>query len=127
LKNSADPKELYAKLVKELVKNPKVELPIGKRGFGSSGLYTDHKLFCFLSHKNCLILKLPQKRVDELVSSGDGTHWDPRGDGRGLKEWLELKPSSKLKWLLLAKEGLRFVGHSDDLVRKPRAVRGEED
>ena len=116
----SDPEKRYAKLVKEFFKNPNVEQPIGKRGFGSSGLYTDQKLFCFLSHKNRLILKLPRKRVNELVSSGDGMHWDPQSNGRGLKEWFELKPSSKLKWLPLAKEGMRFVGLSSKGERDSR-------
>jgi hypothetical protein len=104
----SDIKERYARLVTILIKNPDVTLPIGKKGFGSSGLYVKGKLFTFLSHKNQLIVKLSRKRVDELVGSGKGTHWDPRRDGRVFREWLVLEPSSRM-WLSLAKEGMKFA------------------
>jgi TfoX/Sxy family transcriptional regulator of competence genes len=102
-------KEKYARLVKSLIKNSSVSQPIGKKGFGSSGLYTGNKLFAFLSHKNQLILKMPKKRVDELVSQGDGMYWSPRRDGRVMKEWVVLKQSSKIRWVPLAKEAMSFV------------------
>ncbi|MCL5067390.1 MAG: hypothetical protein M1368_03440 [Thaumarchaeota archaeon] len=111
--HTAGPKEKYARLVKLLTKNPCVIQPIGKKGFGSSGLYTKNRLFAFLSHKNQLILKLPKERVNEIVSKGDGFYWDPRRDGRIMKEWVVLQPSSKLNWLPLVREALNFVNSSE--------------
>ncbi len=99
----------YAKIVEALIKSPNVSQPIGKKGFGSSGLYTHGKLFAFLSTRREFIVKLPRERVDELVASGDGTRFDPRRDGRVMKEWLVLNSSSKVKWLPLAKEARKFV------------------
>lgn len=103
------PEERYAEVVEALVKSPNVSQPTGKRGFGSSGLYAHGKLFAFLSYKKRLIVKLPSERVDELVAGREGRRFDPRGKGRALKEWFVLKPSSKMKWLPLAKEGMRYV------------------
>jgi TfoX/Sxy family transcriptional regulator of competence genes len=111
MKNSAptDPDVRYSRLVKALIKNPDVMQPIGKKGFGRSGLYVHGKLFAFLSYKKQLIVKVPRERVNELVARGDGARWNPRRDGRVLKEWIVLKPSSKLEWLPLAKEAKDFV------------------
>lgn len=108
----SSPERQYARLVKELCKSPEVVKPTGKKGFGSSGLYVRGKLFAFLSHKNELIVKLPRERVDELATLKQGAHWDPHRNGRVLKEWFVLKPSSKLKWLPLAREAMKFVGSS---------------
>ncbi len=115
--SKAESKEKYTRLAKSLIKNSRVVQPIGKKGFGSSGLYTKNKLFAFLSHKNQLILKLPKERVDELVSHGEGMYWNPRRDGRALKEWVVLKPSSKIKWLPLAKEAMSFVNLSESAMK----------
>jgi TfoX/Sxy family transcriptional regulator of competence genes len=99
----------YARLVQALIKNPKVVRPVGKRGFGSSGLYVGGKLFAFLSYKNRLIAKLPARRVEELVAQGEGTRWNPRGSGRALREWFVLRPSSGLEWSDLAREAMEFA------------------
>ena len=66
--SSPNPEERYASLVETLAKNPKVVQPVGKKGFGSSGLYTSGKLFAFLSHKKQLVVKLPAERVNEVCA-----------------------------------------------------------
>ena len=63
-------------------------------------------MFAFSSKDN-LIIKLPEKRVDELVSSGAGTRYDP-GRGKVQKEWLAAKPTHSA-WLRLAREAMKFV------------------
>jgi hypothetical protein len=99
----------YTKLAKALLRDHSVIQPTWKKGFGSSGLYTRDKLFAFLSHRNRLVLKLPRERVNELVARREVTRWDPRGDGRGLREWAAVRPSSRIKWLPLAREAMKFV------------------
>jgi hypothetical protein len=47
--------------------------------------------------------------VDALVASGDGERFDPRRDGRLMKEWLSVAPTSQLAWRDLAREALAFV------------------
>jgi hypothetical protein len=108
----ASPEREFTKVVRVLTRIPTVSQPIGKKGFGSSGLYVGGKLFAFLSYKKQLILKLPSERVDELVTRGEGTRFDPRRDGKGMKEWFVLKPSSRMRWLPLAKEALKFLALS---------------
>ena len=99
----------YTKLAKVLLRDHSVIQLTRKKGFGSSGLYTRDKLFAFLSHRNRLVLKLPRERVNELIAGHEVTRWDPRGKGRALKEWAVLRPSSKIKWLSLAREAMEFV------------------
>jgi len=104
----------FADIVASLRRKPGVTAPSseaegGRRAFGSSGLKVDNKVFAMVSSKGEFVVKLPRERVDALVTSGDGTRFDP-GHGRLMKEWLVVSPSSKLDWLSLAKEALAFVG-----------------
>jgi len=47
--------------------------------------------------------------VDALVAAGTGARFDPRHDGRLMKEWLSIDPASDLDWLALAQEAREFV------------------
>ncbi|HEX6817798.1 MAG TPA: TfoX/Sxy family protein [Ktedonobacterales bacterium] len=80
----------------------------GKR-FGNSALKVDNKVFAMLSGGR-LVLKLPRARVDALVAAGTGERFDPRRDGRVMKEWVTLDPKLADHWLALAQEALDFVG-----------------
>jgi hypothetical protein len=55
------------------------------------------------------VVKLPNKRVIDLVASADGERFDPRHDGKLMKEWILVKPMSKREWPSLGKEAMRFV------------------
>src|SRR5690348_14355262 len=99
--------ERYAALVEEFLGDTDVEQ--SGRGFGSDALKVRGKIFAMLASQGCLVVKLPRQRVDALVASGDGERFDPRRDGRVMKEWLALAPTSPLEWLLLAQEALAFV------------------
>src|SRR5947199_3510026 len=57
----------------------------GGKGFGSSGLKVDGKLFAMISSRGHFVAKLPRARVDELVRLGKGEPFDP-GHGRLMKE-----------------------------------------
>jgi hypothetical protein len=61
--------------------------------------------------RGTLVVKLPAKRVDELIRSGAGGPFDA-GKGKPMKEWLTVQPSSTEAWLGLATEALAFVGRS---------------
>lgn len=98
----------YAKVVSTLSAHPSVSVGSGKRGFGSSALQVNNRIFCMLTSKEQFVVKLPKRRVYELVASGDGRQFDP-GHGRLMKEWLAVEPSSNQNWLALAKEALEFV------------------
>ncbi len=82
-----------------------------KRSFGSNALKVNGSIFVMLV-RGQLVVKLPRSRIDVLISFGAGQRYDPRRDGRLMKEWLLLDPASDLDWLTLAREALAFVGHS---------------
>jgi hypothetical protein len=82
-------------------------------GFGASpGLRVGGKVFAMLV-RGSLVVKLPRERVDELVASGAGTRFDPRHDGRLMKEWVTVPAGHELDWEQLATEALRFVRPAD--------------
>src|SRR5713226_7086942 len=103
------PEDRFATIVEELLSNPDVMPPSGgpqsKKGFGSSELKIHNKIFAMLV-KGKLVVKLPRQRVDALTASGDGERFDPRHDGRLMKEWLTVEPTSEERWLSLAREAM---------------------
>ncbi len=108
---STTPEDRFADLVDEFRGTPGVTLPAegaeSKRGFGSSALRVDKKIFAMLT-RGRLVVKLPRQRVDTLVASGDGDRFDA-GKGRPMNEWLSLAPTSTQDWLALAREAMVFV------------------
>jgi hypothetical protein len=109
---SGAPEKRFAELVDELVRLPDVtcgaDEPGAKNRFGSSGLKVGGRLFAMLV-RGSLVVKLPRQRVDALTASGDGERYDPRHDGRLMKEWLALSPASGVAWLPLAREAMGFA------------------
>ncbi len=104
----ATPEERFAALVEEFLGRPGVTPPENGRAFGSSGLKVNNKIFAMLV-RGRLVVKLPKARVDALVASGQGERYDPRGDGRLMKEWIVIAPDAAIEWLPLAREALAFV------------------
>jgi hypothetical protein len=85
----------------------------GGRGFGSSGLKVNGKLFAMLSDRTGqFVAKLPKARVDELVGAGKGEPFAP-GHGRLMREWIALFPGQE-DWVVLAREACRFVKGGPD-------------
>ena len=78
-------------------------------GFGSNpGLRVGTKIFAMLGREG-LVVRLPRARVDELVASGAGTRFDPRRDGRLMKEWVVVSVERRRSWGGLSDEALEFV------------------
>lgn len=100
------PEARFAALVAAIAAPPRVVHSQG-RGFGRSALKVDGKLFAVLV-RGRLVVKLPAGRVSELVAAGEGDHLDT-SNGRPMKEWLTLAPSSSLDWTVLAREAMTFV------------------
>ena len=82
------------------------------KGFGSGALKVNGKIFAMMSSKEKFVVKLPKKRVDDLVNFGKGEHFDP-GHGRLMKQWVVLKVA-KSDWVDFAKEAKRFVGEAEE-------------
>ena len=89
---------------------------LGGKGFGSTGLKVDGKLFAFVSSKGQLVVKVPKERVDELIRAGQAEQFDP-GHGRRMKEWAAIR-SAHVDWIELAKEAHRFVGGGGSPARR---------
>ncbi len=106
--SSITPEEHFAEIVGEVLNHPGVTPPEGGNGFGASGLKIYNKIFAMLV-RGQLVVKLPKNRVDALVTAGDGERFDPRHDGRLMKEWIVIAATSEEKWLPLAREALDFV------------------
>lgn len=101
--------ERYATLVDALPGDADVTLGSpGKKGFGSSALQIGGKIFALLAEGK-LVVKLLRQRVDALVAAGEGRRFDPRRDGRLMKEWLVVESMSDERWLSLAREATKFV------------------
>jgi hypothetical protein len=100
--------ERFADLVDELVGLPGVTPPQGGSGFGRSALRYQRKIFAMLV-RDRLVVKLPRKRVDELIEGGHGDRFDAN-KGTPMREWLSLDPESDQEWLPLAREALEFAG-----------------
>ncbi len=103
------PEQRFAAVAEALLAQPGVTLGSPeKRGFGSSALQVNGKIFAMVGQER-LVVKLPQQRVDELVASGAGERFGPRRDGRLMKEWLAVAPTYTGPWLPLVREALEFV------------------
>ena len=99
--------ERFELLVDEFVTVDGVTPPSPGRGFGSSALRFNKKIFAMYV-RGRLVVKLPKARVDELVNGGDGVRFDAN-KGTPMKEWLALDPASDRSWSDLAREALEFA------------------
>jgi len=92
---------------------PIAEAFVGKRGvtpsrmFGSPVLKVNGKVFAMLV-KECLVVKLPEPRVEKLLSSGAAVRFDP-GHGRLMRGWASVAGARRASWLSLAEEAWAFV------------------
>jgi hypothetical protein len=82
--------------------------PAAGRSFGSDALRVQGRIFAMLSGGR-LVVKMPARRVAELIQAGDGHPFDA-GKGRPMKEWVAIDPDRRDRWLALATEALGFVG-----------------
>lgn len=64
-----------------------------------------------MSSKEKFVVKLPKKRVDDLVNFGKGGYFDS-GHGRLMKEWVVLKVA-RSNWVGFAKEAKCFVSEAE--------------
>ena len=59
-------------------------------------------------NKGNYVVKLPKKRVHDLISSGEGKPYDP-GNGRIMKEWVIIPEEQSDKWIEYASEAKQFA------------------
>jgi hypothetical protein len=63
------------------------------RMMNAVGLKTGGKFFAMVV-KGDVVVKLPARRVDELIADGTGHRFDP-GHGRPMREWIALRPTRR--------------------------------
>jgi hypothetical protein len=97
----------YARLTDHFLRRPGVTRD--GRGFGSSALKVDGRIFAMLTSRSEFVVKLPKQRVDALVQRGEGVPYDA-GKGRPMKEWVIIPWGSPVEWASIAEEALAFVG-----------------
>lgn len=115
-----EPAEQFAALVETMLARSEAtygddESRGARQSFGSTSLKANGKIFAMLV-KDRLVVKLPAKRVNELIEQGAGERFDP-GHGRPQKEWLSLSSAELNNWLARAIESEAFVGRGRDTVR----------
>jgi hypothetical protein len=110
LVEGSQPEGRYEELIDELVGIAGVTPPAGGSGFGRSGLRFQKKIFAMLV-RGRLVLKLPARRVGELIDAGHGVRFDAN-KGTPMKEWFSLDPGSGQPWQPLAREALEFARRS---------------
>lgn len=102
------PEARYADLVRAISSHAGVTQLTEGKGFGSSGqLKINGRIFAMLVRDE-LVVKLPRRRVDELIAQGEGSRFDA-GKGKPMREWFVLSARSRTQWLPLTKEALEFV------------------
>ena len=101
------PEERFEDLVEEYTGRPGITPPGATGGFGRTALRSHGRIFAMFV-RGQLVLKLPKKRVDELVEGGHGVRFDAN-KGTPMKEWLALSTGSELGWPDLAREAIEFV------------------
>jgi hypothetical protein len=107
-----NPAEQFAALVETMLARSEVtygadESKGARRSFGSTSLKANGKIFAMLV-RDRLVVKLPARRVDELIEEGRGDRFDP-GHGRLQKEWLSVRSESPDDWLAMATESEAYV------------------
>jgi hypothetical protein len=97
----------YLDLVDDLMGIDGVTPPPGGSGFGRGSLKYQGKIFAMLV-RGQLVVKLPETRVAELITAGEGAAFDAN-KGTPMREWLSVDPASRQDWLSLATEALDFA------------------
>lgn len=78
------------------------------RMFGAEGLRVRGRVYAFVVHNGSLVVKLPEKRIGELVASGDAGPMVMRG--RPLREWAEVPlEAGPARWERFIEEARTFV------------------
>ncbi len=97
----------FEDLVDEFNDTDGVTPPRGGSGFGRSALRYHGKIFAMFV-RGGLVVKLPGRRVDELVEAGHGIRFDAN-KGTPMRDWFTAGPDCPLTWSALAAEALDFA------------------
>ncbi|HEX8861394.1 MAG TPA: MmcQ/YjbR family DNA-binding protein [Actinomycetes bacterium] len=108
--------ELFERIAERYLDQPAVSRGTG---FGSSaGLRVGGKIFAMLDREGRLVLKLPTARVEELIDAGTGGRFEPRRDGRLMREWVTVPVSGRSEWEGLVDQAFQFVSSGSARTRR---------
>src|SRR5262249_12344444 len=96
----------FVPVVEAFAKDRQVECGKGW-GAGNTVLKVKGKIFAMTVGGN-LVIKISKARAGELVGDKTGTYFDPRKNGRLMKEWVVVAPENA-NWIELAQDAHRFV------------------
>ena len=94
----------FAPVVRAFAKHRDVS---GGKLFSAFGLRVHGKIFAMFP-RGRFVVKLPKRRVDELVASGAGERFGP--GKRVMKEWVTV--AADHDWIALAREAYQYVKKS---------------
>ena len=110
------PAEAYEAAILPVLGRPRVT---EGTGFGKTpGMKVVGKIFAMLARDE-LVVKLPRQRVDALVDEGAAARFDPRGDGRLMKEWATVPVAAATEWPALVAEAYTFVASQTEPASDP--------
>jgi hypothetical protein len=104
------PDERFENLVGEFNDTDGVTLPRGGSGFGRSALRYHGKIFAMFVRGD-LVVKLPERRVGELVGAGHGERFTAN-KGTPMREWFAAGKDCPVTWSALAADALKFARES---------------
>jgi hypothetical protein len=79
-----------------------VEGVVVNTGRGAQGIKFGGKMFAMF-HKGQLLVKLPPKRVSEVIASGEGLPHDP-GTGKPMKNRVLIPDTNQALWIAYCEE-----------------------
>ncbi|MES2951375.1 MAG: hypothetical protein V4858_22820 [Pseudomonadota bacterium] len=82
---------------------------------GNTVLKSHGSIFAMLAHGH-LVVKLPAATVDARVRDGTGARFDPKGTGKGMREWCEIA-TDQGNWPALAQAAYAFVAKAPAINR----------
>jgi hypothetical protein len=91
----------YAELKERFAGDKRVIVSAGQ---GAQGMKVGKKMFAIF-YKGDLLLTLPPKRVEELISAGRGLPYDP-GTGKAMKNRILVPAAKKDSWVRLCEEAV---------------------
>ena len=75
-------------------------------GRGAQGIKQGKKLIVMFM-KGDLLVNLTEKRVSEIIASGEGEPYDP-GTGKAMKNWVRITEARRDLWIKYGEEAKRY-------------------
>lgn len=110
--NAAPIQELYAELIAHFSDDPDISTPLDEprnsASFGAHALKINGRIIAMLSSRQEFVVKLPAKRVEELVAKQAGKNFDS-GRGIRMKEWFVAGENDLKVWQNYVEEARSFA------------------